>query len=254
MTLDDEQVQYGFYYHFADRQRKPWVTEVSQYAGGKELTINCTQLDDGLYKSPKEKKRVLNEWCEFLIDNPNTFTELTFGTRMPQELFEAICHQQNLERLEIKWGAYKDVSAIESLQELKLLEIGPGAAVESIAPVSKLPNLIGLYVENFQKINDYSQLEALRKLESLTICGNGMGPQYIRLDSLEFLRQMTQLRHLRLTSIRLASKDYSPILSLKRLEHLTLGVHRDFKNVLDDLRRLPKLKWGLIKERPDLYE
>lgn len=67
--------------------------ELPEYAGGKELSINCTQLDgypyNPKYKSAREKKRVLSEWCEFLIENPHAFTSLSFGTRMPQELYKS---------------------------------------------------------------------------------------------------------------------------------------------------------------------
>lgn len=96
------------------------VVELVEYAGEKELTINCTQLDgfpnDPKYKSAREKKRVWVEWCEFLTENPCAFTSLCFGTRMPQELFNAVCEQKNLKRLYIKWGVYQDISAISKLQ------------------------------------------------------------------------------------------------------------------------------------------
>jgi len=253
MHLNDEQIRYGFYYFFQDRKDDTArAIEVSEYAGEEKLTINCTQLGPA-YKSSKEKKRVLTEWCEFLIGNPKAFKVLKFGTRMPQELFDAACHQQNLEHLEIKWGIYKDLSAIQNLKKLNLLYIGSGAGVESVRPIGKLPSVIGLYLENFQKIRDYSDLTPLSKLESLTICGDGTSPQYIKVDSIEFLRQMPQLRYLRLLTIRLQNKDYSPILDLEDLEHLTLRTHRDVKKIYDDLSRLPKLKWGLLKEKPELY-
>lgn len=74
------------------------VVEVAEYAGEKELTIDCTQLDGyplyPKYTKAGEKKRVLSEWCEFLTENPEAFTALSFGTRMPQELFNAVCRQK----------------------------------------------------------------------------------------------------------------------------------------------------------------
>ncbi|WP_304087118.1 hypothetical protein [Peptostreptococcus stomatis] len=45
------------------------------------------------YKTEKDKKRVLEEWCDFLKNNKTAFTELTFVTRMPQELFNAVYEQ-----------------------------------------------------------------------------------------------------------------------------------------------------------------
>jgi Leucine-rich repeat (LRR) protein len=253
MKLTDHQIQLGFYNRDTEPRNPHSRIEVPQPPVGPELSINCTQL--GPYWSTKEKKRVLSEWCDFLTQNPRTFTKLGFGTRMPQELFDATCHQQDLERLTINWGAYRDLSAIENLRKLKLLELGSAASVESVAPISKLPNLLGLYVENFQKVNDYSDLVALKKLQTLGISGMGLGgPKNVKVNSLEFLREMPQLRHLSLMGVTLLSKDYSPILSLKRLEHLTLDPRRDLKSFVHDLRQLPKLKWGLFVRRPDMYE
>lgn len=253
VQLTEEQIRFGFYYYFPNRKNTiPRVTEVSEYAGEECLIINCTQLGTD-YKSAKEKKRVLTEWCEFLVGNPKAFNVLKFGTRMPQELFDAVCHQQNLRDLEIKWGSYKDLSAIQNLKNLQLLYIGSGASVESVKPIGMLPKLVGIYLENFQKIKDYADLNQLSRLESLTICGDGMGPQYIKVDSIEFLRSLPQLRFLKLMTMRLQSSDYSPILNLQQLEHLSLRPHKDLNKVYDKLRRLPKLKWGLLTEEPELF-
>ena len=85
-VLTEKQIKYGFnYYHNDDSHPKSVVT-VSEYAGEKELVINCTQLEDTY--SPRDKKRILREWCEFLLENPDAFSKLVFCTRMPQELFD----------------------------------------------------------------------------------------------------------------------------------------------------------------------
>ena len=249
MHLTDDQIRYGFAY---GRNAFESVITTREYVGQKELTINCTQLG-GARRSPSEKKRIVTEWCEFFVENPTAFNRLQFGTRMPQALFDAVCHQQNLECLEIKWGAYKDLTAIENLKKLKFLDIGSGAGVESLRPIGRLVTLNGLCLENFQKISDYSELTSLQQLESLSIHGDGMGPQYVKVDSVEFLREMPQLRSLSLLTIRLQNKDYSPILDLTELQRLNLRSHRDVKKLYDELCGLPKLKWGLLKEKPELY-
>ncbi|MCM1091003.1 MAG: leucine-rich repeat domain-containing protein [Butyrivibrio sp.] len=233
------------------------VVELAEYAGEKELTINCTQLDGfphyPKYKSAREKKRVLSEWCHFLTENPNAFTSLCFGTRMPQELFNAVCEQKNLERLYIKWGVYPDISAISKLQKLEYLHIGSGAGVLSIESLSRLKNLVALSVENFQKINDYHALTALDNLELLSIEGDGLSPKYIHIESLEFLREMKQLKSLTLTTARIASKDYTPILELENLEYLRLPSYKEVKRIYEQLLKLPKLKYGWLIEKPELY-
>ncbi len=174
--LTQLQIEKGLEYWFKYEMPNKNVVELAEYAGEKELSINCTQLDGfphyPKYKSAREKKRVLSEWCEFLTENPHAFTSLSFGTRMPQELFNAVCEQKDLKRLSIKWGVYPDISAISKLQELEYLHIGSGAGVLSIEPLLELKNLVMLSVENFQKINDYHALTALGNLELLSIEGN----------------------------------------------------------------------------------
>ncbi|RLJ72859.1 leucine-rich repeat domain-containing protein [Pedobacter alluvionis] len=258
MKLTDKQIEFGFNYYFKEEHDLiKSVVEVSEYNEEEKLIINCTQLGDSFtpqYKTPKDKKRVVTEWCEFLTQNQTAFKELHFGTRMPQELFDAVCNQKQLKRLEIKWGGYKDISAIEGLPHIELLHIGSGAGVESIKPLTKLKNLIGLSVENFQKITNYDEFSNLSTLESLSIEGDGFGPQYIKIEQIDFLNNMPQLKFFRLLTERLQSKDYSPILSLKNIVHLSLSGNKQVRALYDEIFELPKLKWGMIKTRPELYK
>lgn len=256
--LNDEQLKYGFDYYFQDRPAEAQcVVELAEYKGGKKLSISCTQLDTWLEENARPKKdakKILDEWCAFLRDNPMKLTELSLGTRTPQALFDAACQQKNLRKLEVKWGSYADLSAIENLQKLELLILGSGASVASIAPIAKLPKLAALSVENFQKVSSYAPLVALTKLESLSITGDGMAPRFIHLESIAFLRAMPWLRSFRLLTERLGDKDYTPILQLKQLEHLSLRPSKEVKALYGELRALPKLTWGLLVENPGLYD
>jgi hypothetical protein len=257
MPLTQRQIEYGFIHYFKEDWKKiDTVTTVAEFRGQAQLTINCTQLSAGPKKefaSAASKQRVLAEWCDFLRGNPKQFTLLAFGTRMPQELLDAVCQQVNLQRLEIKWGVYQNLSPIANLQKLALLQIGSGAGVKSIAPLTELPRLIGLAIENFQQISDYSPLARLKKLQSLTIEGDAFGPRSIRIQSLKFLVEMTQLRHLTLLTYRLQDKNYRHLERLRKLEHLTLPYSREVKACYENLIQLPKLKWGLLKTNPELY-
>ena len=56
------------------------IIEVSQYKGQKSLMINCTQLGDSFtpqYKTAKQKRAVLDEWCDFLRSEQDAFDELS---------------------------------------------------------------------------------------------------------------------------------------------------------------------------------
>jgi len=255
--LNEKQIKYGCFYFHRDEPRQKAVVEVSQYDGESSLEINCTQLGDSFtpqYKTPKEKKRVLQEWCQFLSDNTTAFTELSFNTRMPQELFDAVCGQKNLKRLQIKWGAFTDISKLAELSELEYLYIGSGTGVQSIDPIATLEKLVALHAENFQRIEDYGPFAKLKRLEALTIEGNGLSPQYIHTDSLDFLIEMKQLRFFHFMTARLRSKDITPVLYLEELENLSLMKSKEVIELYDELIRLPKLKYGLLLEKPELYK
>lgn len=256
--LTQIQIEKGLEYWIKHETPDKSVVELAEYAGEKELTVNCTQLDGfpyyPKYKSAKEKKRVLTEWCRFLTENPYAFNSLCFGTRMPQELFDAVCGQKNLKRLYMKWGVYSDISAISKLQELEYLHIGSGAGVLSVEPVSELKNLAALSVENFQKINDYHALAGLDHLELLSIAGDVLAPRYIHIDSLDFLREMKQLRSFSLTAARVKSKDYAPLLELENIEYLSIEPCKEVRLIYDRLMKLPKLKYGSLINRPELYQ
>jgi Leucine-rich repeat (LRR) protein len=258
MKLNDRQIEYGFNYYFKEENDKiKSVVEVAEYDGEEKLTINCTQLGDSFtphYKTQKDKKRVVLEWCEFLHQNPMAFTELHFCTRMPQELFDAVCSQKQLKQLDIKWGGYKDITAIENLTNIELLHIGSGSSVESIKPISKLKNIVALSVENFQKIANYDDFADLTTLESLSIVGDRMAPKFIKIDNIDFVKKMSQLRYFRLLTEQLQSKDYTPILALNNVEHLTLRSNKEVSQLYSELLKLPKLKWGLLKSKPEIYD
>ena len=193
-VLTEKQIKYGFDYYHKDETQLKSVVEVSEYDGEDKLMINCTQLDEDY--SAKDKKRILQEWCDFLVNHPDTFTELMFCTRMPQELFDAVCAQQRLKKLHIKWGVYPDISKLENLQELEYLHIGSGRSVSSLEPISRLVNLVALSIENFQQIDDYTPLANLKHLESLALEGDFASPKILKVQSLGFLRHMKQLRFL----------------------------------------------------------
>ena len=64
---------------------------------------------------------------------------------------------------------------------------------------------------------------------------------------------MKQLRFFRFLTARLKSKDYTPVLSLENVEHLTLRPCKEVKNLYSELIKLPKIKYGLLISKPELY-
>lgn len=198
--LTEEQIKRLYFSKIGGFPSAPIVKEVKEYKGESHLCVACTQLDYPY--SERDKKRILNEWIDFLRTNTKALKALHFNSRVPQALFDAACCQENLEELRFKWGAYSDLSALDNLKNLKFLYIGSGAGVREITCLGKLQGLIVLYIENFKRIEDYSPIVALDKLEQLVISGPILG--YTPIKDLEFLHEMKSLVSIRLpnTTIR----------------------------------------------------
>ena len=195
--LTDDQKKNGYFNHIGGfpplsdtDDRINFAREVKDYGGQEKLCIACTQLDSYGY-SERDKKRVLNEWLEFLSTETGTLKAIHFNSRVPQVLFDAACCQENLEELRIKWGPVSNLSALEKPKKLRFLYIGSGASVQDISLLGKLSTLVVLYLKNFKRIEDYSALAKLENLEQLIISGPTLA--LVKIKDLEFLREMPNL-------------------------------------------------------------
>ncbi|MCL2167429.1 MAG: leucine-rich repeat domain-containing protein [Clostridiales bacterium] len=176
------------------------IQELSEYKGEERICVSCTQLAGKEYAkilsdiqtySERDKKRILAEWIDFLQTNPKALKAIHFRSHVPQRLFDAACCQENLEELHFKWGNYTDLSALENLKKLKYLYLGAGSGIQDITPLSRLDTLIVLHVVNLKRIEDYSPLTALPRLEQLVISGPNLGKTPIK--DLDFLIDMKSL-------------------------------------------------------------
>ena len=109
-------------------------------------------------------------------------------------------------------------------------------------------------MRTFKKIEDYTPLAHLKHLESLALEGDFAAPKILKVQSLGFLRHMKQLRFFSFLTAKVMDTDYSPILELHNLEHLTLKSCKEVKQLYPQLIKLSKLKYGTVLERPELYE
>lgn len=200
--LTEDQIKNPYFREIGGFPPKKSTIELKDYQGEKELSIFCTQLDYSY--NEREKKRILAEWIDFLRTNTKAFKALHFNSRVPQKLFDAACCQEDLEELRFKWGAYEDLSELKKVDKLKYLYIGSGASVRDITCLGSLNNLIVLQIENFKKIEDYSPLISLNKLEQLVISGPILGNTPIK--DLDFLYKMQNLVSLWLPNTTLRRK------------------------------------------------
>ena len=197
------------------------IQTVEKYNGEKSVSLGCTQLDEEEFPKQSQRKKILNDWINFFQNNPNAVENLHFTTRMNQQLFDAICCQKNLTELHIKWGAYPDLSNIANLQKLECLVLCAGASTKDISPLGKLTKLEALHLSTVGA-HDYSALGNLHSLKQLGI-HSGMD-NYIKVNDLNFLYELKELKNFHTTGFRLIDRDYSPVLSLKNLEFLSVNM------------------------------
>jgi len=193
--LDNEQVKRNHFNVIGGfPEAKNIKNELKEYNGEEDLCIACTQLDshrDYWHLTARERKKILQDWIDFLTNNPTAIKRLHFNSHVPQALFNAACCRQNLVELRCKWGNYPDLTPLEKLDKLNFLYLG-GGRVKDITPITKLRNLAVLELQGFRQVEDYSPLTALDKLEQLVIFPTILS--YIPMQDLEFLRDMPNLR------------------------------------------------------------
>lgn len=231
------------YWHFEHNPPPPSLTEARDYDGSSDVSITCTQL--GEEYSASARKRVIAEWCALLAQKL-PMRRCWFHSRVPQEIFDAVTNQSDLQALYIKWSAIKDLSRITELRNLTHLSIGSSAGVVDVAPIAGLPKLLDLTLENFQKVADYTPLAKLKTLKHLELTGDCFAPRKIRIASLDFLGTMRQLQSLRLEVAKIADGSYAPLKNLRALEHLDIPHPRDPAQTTELVAALPQLKSGNV--------
>jgi len=240
MNLTNNDIEKGYWYHLKEPEFPPEVISYpKEYSGGSKLCLACTQLD--IKRS--EQIKLSKEWCELLP----TFTNLQFiwfYSRVTQDLFDAVCDNPNIVGFYTKWSgnAITDISKLEKLQKLRYLHMGSCTSLDNIDVFMKMNQLIVLEIENFKKISDISVLSGMKQLEGLGVMGDIWTTQ--RVNSLEPISKLTNLRYLLLQNLRSNDKTLASLVSLKQLIRLDAPFwfpKEDFKLLRESL---PNLKYG----------
>lgn len=180
--------------------------------------IACTQLQ---FISPTEQKKILNEWIENIHKLENA-KQIYFHSRVNQKLFEAMCNLKNLESVYIKWSgnSIKSFVSLIKLKKLKYLYLG-NCAVLDIEFIKNLKQLRALYLNEFNKVQDFTIINNLTDLEELGI--NGGYARSLKLESIEFIKNLSNLKELSLINTKIKDKSSLAVINnLKNLERLWL--------------------------------
>ena len=86
----------------------------------------------------------------------------------------------------------------------------------SVRALADLVTLERLEIEGLSRAHDMTPLGSLGRLTALELGGNWMTPRNAHVDSIRFLRHLTQLEELVLHTIIVEDLDYTPLLALLR--------------------------------------
>lgn len=207
----------------------PILWRPSQYVGTRAAVVAATQLEDRL-PSAAERRRILVEWIEFLSGAPTQIRDLEFVSRVPQDLLDAVAGQPQLERLVVKWGPYRDASAVGAFEHLAELRLRGATALERLDPLLRLPNLTSLTVSQAHRLDSIEPLGELAGLEHLVFGNEYPGDdRSVAVHDLRWVGSLPKLRTLALPGIRLLDPDLTPILALPQLEELHLPLRRGYR-------------------------
>lgn len=210
------------------------ITRVSEYDGAARVCIAATQLDGVV--SASQARRVVAEWVDFFSAGPSPIQDLAFVTRTPKRLFAALRGQTQLRSLELKWGDYEDLSAIEGMHGLRTLVLAGASGVRTLAPLAGLQAVEVLSVDSLRHVRDLSPIGAMAGVTSLSLGGDWMSLRIAHVDSIAFLPQMPRLRRLLLHTIIVDSLDYSPVLAVPTLEEVRVMPARGMRPTIEELQ------------------
>lgn len=212
ITFAPDLDHYRLYEDFVcDRSREEGVYHPEDYSGQSSMKMVCSQHPIWIHEylsDPKgwEKKQraYTREWVEFLKSETLPVKEIHICSAVNQKTFDALCCQENLESLRIKWLQGKQIDRIVNLKNLRKLFLERASSLSDIAPISHLEKLEVLILGETKKICDYSPLAELKKLKVLGICAYRTSTTTtIKVKDLDFISKMTGLEYVDFHDVRL---------------------------------------------------
>jgi Leucine-rich repeat (LRR) protein len=234
LQLHKKDIEHGFW---NINRRKP---EYLHYDDPRIYQVKNLGLG---FKSEENKSKEIKIWNATLEKLDNVEYIWTYH-KVSQATFEAICNMKNLKGICIKWSSIKNLDCLQHQPQLQHLDLGLSSSIESIAPVGEMSNLVTFGSENLKKVQDWSPISKLTQLEGLAVCG-GMYNK-LKLDSIQFVTPLRNLKYLSLISTKVVDKSLKPIESLKDLRSLRVIFDWSEEEFAELRKKLPKLKYGNV--------
>ncbi|MCJ1706243.1 hypothetical protein [Microbacterium sp. VKM Ac-2923] len=217
-----------------------------QYDGEETVAVSAWPAANGEHRRRSERLAILDEWIAF-FGTPSPVRHLSLTCRVTDVLLGALAPQIQLESLALKWGPYRDLRALEEMEDLRCLELGGASALVNLSPLRHLTQLRKLEVSNARALTDYAPLAELSELRFLNV-HRGITGARSNADSLDFVRGFAHLDEL-WWDPRVTSADYSPLLHLTSAKKVSVTPMKGMTPAHVDLEwALPGMR-AVLEER-----
>ena len=187
------------------------VSHPQDYSGQETIKLVCSQHPVGIEEylaNPREwekkQRRYTAEWVDFLKSEKTSVKVVDICSSADQKVFDALCCQDSIESLRIKWLRCKQINKIAKLKNLKKLFLARASSLVDISPLAQLENLEVLILGDTKKIDDYYVLSSLKKLKVFSLCGYQSSLNtVIKVNTLDFISELPSLEYVDFIDVRL---------------------------------------------------
>ena len=201
----------------------PTLHFANEYEGQEVVKLCCTQyskvVDLKETIGDYERKKISSEWVKLLSYTSLPLKEVQLCTVTPQNIFDALCNQINIESLRVKHFTGKNISSISRLHNLKKLFIESAPSITDISPIAELENLEILILGSTVKVTDYSSLGKLHNLKVFSVCSYIAKNDVMKMDDDSFIREMKNLKYLELSDVKINNQKFLTEENAKSFEY-----------------------------------
>ena len=187
------------------------VSHPQEFNGQNTIKLVCSQhpieIGDSLLvpkECGKKQREYTAEWVNYLKSEKISAKEIDICSSVNQKVFDALCCQDSIESLRIKWLRCNQINEITKLKNLKKLFLARASSLVDISPLAQLDRLEVLILGETKKIYDYSVLSSLRKLKVFSLCGYKSSLNtVIKVNDLDFISELPSLEYVDFIDVRL---------------------------------------------------
>ncbi|NJB93260.1 hypothetical protein [Xanthomonas arboricola] len=187
------------------------------FAGFETLSFNASAPDG--FSATKNRQRI-GRWREAFPYMSARHLVLA-GPRLDQETFDAAIQVKGLEILVVYQSSIEGIESIPDAAALIGARIRSSKTVLSYEPLSQLPKLRSLTLDNPKRLTKIDFMESLPLVEDFSVFHSP--DSWLILDNLSPLKGLSHLQRIFLSGVKISNGGLSPLHGLPRLENAMLS-------------------------------